>query len=242
MAGRARRGGLLLLTAVVVLLATASGASAAAPRAITGPVTAVGSATATVTGTRQPGRRSDDLVRRVRDEDGYGSKSAAKSAGSGTANVAVSAGLTGLKAGTTYHYRVVATNGAGTSHGTDAVFTTTVPPDVTTGAASGISASAATLNGTVDPNSRDTTFYFEYGSSTSYGTKTPTKSAGSADEPCSRIGRHLGPADRPHLSLPHRRDERRRHEPPARTPRSRPARPNGHDGRRDVAGSDHGNA
>ena len=55
-----------------------------------------------------------------------------------------------------------------------------MPPDVTTGVASSITASAATLNGTVDPNSRDTTFYFEYGTSTSYGTKTATKSAGSA--------------------------------------------------------------
>ena len=38
-------------------------------------------------------------------------------------------------------------------------------------------------NGTVDPNSRDTTFYFEYGTSTSYGTKTAVKSAGSGASP-----------------------------------------------------------
>jgi hypothetical protein len=88
--------------------------------------------------------------------------------------------VTGLKAGTTYHYRVVANNAAGTSHGGDAVFTTLVPPDVTTGAATAISASGATLNGTVDANGRSTTYYFDYGTSTSYGSKSGSKSAGSA--------------------------------------------------------------
>ena len=39
------------------------------------------------------------------------------------------------------------------------------------------------MNGTVDPNSRDTTFYFEYGTSTSYGTKTAVQSAGSGASP-----------------------------------------------------------
>jgi hypothetical protein len=92
----------------------------------------------------------------------------------------VSATIAGLADGTTYHYRLVATNASGTGHGGDAVFTTLATPDVTTGAASGISASSATLNGTVDPNGRPTTFYFEYGTSTSYGSKTAERSAGSA--------------------------------------------------------------
>jgi hypothetical protein len=102
------------------------------------------------------------------------------SAGSGTSTSSVSAKLSGLADGTTYHYRFVATSTAGTSHGSDAVFTTLAVPDVSTGSASSITASSATLNGSVDPNGRATTFYFEYGTSTSYGTKTSTKSAGSA--------------------------------------------------------------
>ncbi len=167
--------------AAVLGLAVFTGAAlASAPSATTGPTTTVGSTTATVTGSVAPGGQATTWYVEYGTATSYGSKTTAKSAGSGSAAVDVSASLTGLKAGTTYHYRVVATNGTGTSHGTDAVFTTTVPPDVTTGAASGITASAATLNGTVDANSRDTTFYFEYGTSTSYGTKTPTKSAGSA--------------------------------------------------------------
>jgi phospholipase C len=44
--------------------------------------------------------------------------------GSGSAPVAVSAALTGLSANTSYHYRILATNAAGTSYGPDLIFTT----------------------------------------------------------------------------------------------------------------------
>jgi hypothetical protein len=97
--------------------------------------------------------------------------------------VNVTSNLAGLTPGATYHYRVVATNSAGTVHGGDAVFTTLVPPGATTGAATGIGTTTATLNGTVDPNSRATTFYFEYGPTSSYGTKTAVKSAGTGATP-----------------------------------------------------------
>jgi hypothetical protein len=109
----------------------------------------------------------------------YGKKTSSRSAGSGTADVQVSEALTGLAAGTTYHYRLVATNDGGTTRGTDGVFTTLSPPRAVTGSATGISLSSATLHGTVDPNGQATTWYFEYGTSTSYGAKTSAKSAGS---------------------------------------------------------------
>jgi hypothetical protein len=178
-----RRGSVALAAVAAVLAVVPGAARAAAPTATTGPTTVVGSTTATVTGTVVPGSQATTWYVEYGTSTSYGSKTAAKSAGSGSSPVNVSVALIGLKVGTTHHYRVVAVNDAGTSHGTDAVFTTTVPPGVTTGAASSITTSAATLNGTVDPNGRDTTFYFEYGTSTSYGTKTATKSAGSATTP-----------------------------------------------------------
>jgi hypothetical protein len=52
------------------------------------------------------------------------------------------------------------------------------PPDATTGAASGVTTNSATLNGTVNPQNLATTFHFEYGTTTSYGTSTPDQSAG----------------------------------------------------------------
>src|SRR5579875_1825462 len=47
-----------------------------------------------------------------------------QSVGSGTSPVSVSASLSGLSAGTIYHYRLEATNGSGTGYGSDATFTT----------------------------------------------------------------------------------------------------------------------
>jgi hypothetical protein len=49
------------------------------------------------------------------------------------------------------------------------------PPTVTTGAATGVSTSAATLHGQLNPNARSTHYHFEYGTTTSYGTSTATK-------------------------------------------------------------------
>jgi phosphodiesterase/alkaline phosphatase D-like protein len=163
-----------------ILAFLAGSAVAAAPAATTGPATAIGATTATVTGSVDPGGQSTTWYVEYGMSTSYGSKTSSKSAGSGSASVDVSSDLSDLTSGTTYHYRVVASNGAGASHGGDAVFTTLVPPAAATGTASSITASTATLNGTVDPNGRSTTYYFEYGSSTSYGTKTSAKSAGSA--------------------------------------------------------------
>jgi phosphodiesterase/alkaline phosphatase D-like protein len=165
---------------LLVLGLSAGSAAAAAPAATTGPATAVGSTTATVTGTVDPGGQSTTWYVEYGTSTSYGSKTDSASAGTGTSAVSVSSDLTSLTPGATYHYRVVATNGSGTSRGSDAVFTTLVPPVATTGSASGITASSATLNATVDPNGRATTYYFEYGTSTSYGTKTSTASAGSS--------------------------------------------------------------
>ncbi|MBW8878513.1 MAG: S-layer homology domain-containing protein [Acidobacteria bacterium] len=55
----------------------------------------------------------------------------------------------------------------------------TPPPSVTTTPASGISQSAATLNGTVNPNGASTNAYFEWGTTTGYGNTTFSQNVGS---------------------------------------------------------------
>jgi hypothetical protein len=162
-----------------IALAFAGAAAAATPAAITGPVTSVGPTTATATGTVNPGGQATTWYVEYGTTTSYGTKTANVSAGSGTANTAVSASLTGLTAGTTYHYRVVATNSSGTARGSDGIFTTSAGPVAVTGSATSVTTTTATLNGTVDPNGRATTWFFEYGTSTSYGSKTAEKSAGS---------------------------------------------------------------
>ena len=50
-------------------------------------------------------------------------------------------------------------------------------PAVTTTAATGVTASAATLNGTVNPEGQATTYQFQYGATMSYGTNVPVTPA-----------------------------------------------------------------
>ena len=69
-------------------------------------------------------------------------------------------------------------------------------PTATTTAATAITATTATLNGTVSPNGETTNYFFEYGTTTSYGTKTTTTEAkGNAnDKPVSADVTGLAPS------------------------------------------------
>ena len=113
----------------------------------------------------------------------YGSKAPAspKGIGSGAQSIEVSNEISGLQPGTTYHFRVSATNGAGTSHGEDQTFTTPGVPVVATEAPSNVSAHEATFNASVNPTGAATSYQFEYGKTTAYGSKIPAaaKSVGS---------------------------------------------------------------
>ena len=170
----------LLLLCLCAALAGAGAASAAtAPTATTGPVTATAPTTATVSGSVNPEGSATTWYVEYGTSVSYGTKTSSVSAGSGTASTAVSASLASLKPATTYHYRFVATSSAGTGHGADGILTTSSLPAVVTGAPTAVTTTSATLNGTVDPSGRPTTWYFEYGTSTGYGTKTPVKDAGS---------------------------------------------------------------
>jgi hypothetical protein len=81
--------------------------------------------------------------------------------------------LSELQPGTTYHYALVATNAAGTSTGQDATFTTQppLPPLATTGESSSVTQTTATITGTVDTQGLPTSYEFELGTDTSYGTQ-----------------------------------------------------------------------
>jgi hypothetical protein len=69
--------------------------------------------------------------------------------------------------------------------GTTSSTSTTSPtaPSATTGSASNLGQSSATLSGTVNPDGQATTYYFEYGTSSSYGTQTGPTSVGSGTTP-----------------------------------------------------------
>ena len=71
--------------------------------------------------------------------------------------------MTGLQPDTTYYVEVMATNSAGTTDGPIITFTTSNVPSPTTQAATGITGTAATLNGSVNPEGSATSVSFVYG-------------------------------------------------------------------------------
>ena len=160
----------------------------------------------------------------------YGLQTAEVDAGSGTGAVDASANLTGLTNDTTYHYRVVATNAAGVTRGSDRTLKTDArpgPPGATTGSARNVSPVAARLSASVDPNGRATTYHFEYGTTTSYGKRTADASAGSGQSARSVSAAHLGPEPQHALPLPRRGGQRRGHRPRARPQLRHAAQPAG---------------
>ena len=171
--------GLLLAAAVAALSFGAGQALAAAPVVTTGSAATVTATSVTVAGAVDPSALATTWHVEYGTSLSYGSTTTSSSAGSGTTAVDVSAVLSGLTAGTTYHYRVVAVNSSGTTNGADATFLTTAPPTVVTGAASAITPTTATVSGTVDPRGRATTWVVEFGQTTSYGSTSTSRSAGS---------------------------------------------------------------
>jgi phosphodiesterase/alkaline phosphatase D-like protein len=149
----------------------------AAPAATTSSAVAVSSSSATLRGTVDPNAEDTSWRFEYGTSSSYGSATQSNRSAGGTKNVSVTAAVAGLAAGTTYHFRVVATNASGTSGGGDRTFTTRAgAAAATTGPAQGVGATNATLTGTVDPAGRSTSWYFEYGTSAGYGSRTASRS------------------------------------------------------------------
>jgi hypothetical protein len=170
----------------------ASAASPAAPAASTAAATNVAQSSATANGTVNPNGTDTSYYFQYGTTTSYGSSSPSTSAGSGSADVPVSASLTGLASSTTYHYRLVAVSTAGTTDGADETFTTTTPPAVTSGAASRITHSSAGVTGVVNPEGQATTYSFRYGTTTAYGLQTSPSSVGSGTTPVAVHGTLYG--------------------------------------------------
>jgi hypothetical protein len=82
--------------------------------------------------------------------------------GSGEAFAPVAAELSGLKVGTSYHYRVSATNEFGTVPSADETFSTLPAVLIETESASNVAATSATLEALIDPLGSSATCEFQY--------------------------------------------------------------------------------
>jgi hypothetical protein len=96
---------------------------------------------------------------------------------SGSIPVAVHSNLSGLQEGVTYNFRLATANANGSGDGEDQAFTTTTPLTIDAAEAKNLSATAADLTAKINPDNGDTTYRFEYGTSTAYGTTVPVPDA-----------------------------------------------------------------
>jgi virginiamycin B lyase len=92
------------------------------------PVTDATDSTATLRGLVTPAAQATTYYFEYGTTAAYGGVTAAAPAGQGGSAVSVQAPIAGLAASTTYHYRVVATNGTDTTRGPDRTFATGATP------------------------------------------------------------------------------------------------------------------
>jgi hypothetical protein len=145
------------------------------PTVITTAATGIGANTATLNGTVNANNISTAVSFNYGLTTSYGSTAPGiPSPVTGNTTTPVSAAIAGLAPNTTYHFQVSGTSSNGTSNGNDMTFTTTgPPPTVVTTAATGVTGTTATLNGTVNANGVVATVTFEYGLTVAYGTTIP---------------------------------------------------------------------
>ena len=103
--------------------------------------------------------------------------------GAGFTSIPVTVNLGGLEGNTPYEIRFAATRPLGlpTSYSAPETFTTSpTPPSIESSSSSTVTVNSADLQGLVNPHGADTTVHFEYGTTPSYGQRTPDVDIGSA--------------------------------------------------------------
>lgn len=117
--------------------------------------------------------------------EALGMRSVTQAIGSGYAIANAPAFINALAAHTVYFYRLVAENALGRTNGITYSFATNTnpaptghAPTVRTDAATNIMSTSVNLEGRTTPNGSATSYWFEYGTSSSLGNTTPFQSVG----------------------------------------------------------------
>jgi hypothetical protein len=156
---------------------TCTVASPGPPIVTTDPATLIASFSARLKGSVNPHDLTTTFHFQYGSTTSYGLTTPPESR-SGNTSQNVSANISGLMANHVYHFRIMASNAAGTRFGADRTFTTlnpTGPPVVSTDAATNVASHSAKLNGLLDPHGLSTTVRFQYGTTTNYGSTTPVQ-------------------------------------------------------------------
>jgi WD40-like Beta Propeller Repeat len=179
------------------------GADIVIPDVATGAVTGSkvvgeGRIEATLNGTVNPdkeGEASCLFVWGTSSEFGQEAKCEPEKVADGGVPVAVHARLSAagaLAPDTTYHYRLEASNKNGTNAGEawqDGEFTTP-GPGLRSETVSDVASTSVTFNATVNPHGAPTSYYFQYGTSTAYGSLAPGTQLGSGEADV-EVSRHV---------------------------------------------------
>jgi hypothetical protein len=117
----------------------------------------------------------------------------------------VSPELSGLAPQTTYHFRIVAKTVDGTTLGPDGTVTTLSPALISEEAVTQVTSTSARLGAIINPLGAETTYQFEYGSTTAYGQVIPASDGdagdGTANVPVSAVVEGLTPGTEYHMRL-----------------------------------------
>lgn len=159
--------------------------AAASPSVVTGDARHISETSAVLRGTVNPNGSGTTYYFQWGLDANYGVQSKSVSAGSGTKNMTVQATAGDLIPGTTYHFRLVASNRFGVTVGADRTFTTAghPPPSAATGPATQITSSGATLTGVINPQSEQTSWAFQYGLTASYTSQTLSQTVAAVNTP-----------------------------------------------------------
>jgi hypothetical protein len=164
------------LASLVLSLVAATAATAASPTVTTLSATSIGQAAATLRADVNPRGAATTYAFQYGTTTAYGSQTPARSAGAGSDPTRVTFRLTGLTPGVRYHFRVIASNADGTTAGGDRSFRARLPaaqpPAVLGTAPFAPTATGVAFTALVNPNAAETTYRFQYGTSTAYGLET----------------------------------------------------------------------
>lgn len=163
--------------------------TAGAPKVVTESATLPTNSTVVFTGRVVPNGAPTTYWYEYGETTALGTRTPEQSIGSGFASIPTQTYVAGLKANTTYYFRLNARNRFSVVEGDTSSFRTnanppTPPgsaPTVSTSDASDISRTTANLSGRVDPNGSETSYWFEYGEDTTFGKVTSFQSAGNGD-------------------------------------------------------------
>lgn len=172
-----------------------------APIVVTGVATTITATSVKFNGTVNGSGRTARYFFQYGETTSYGLSTKISSVASASP-LPVNVAQTGLFGGRTYHFRLVGTldtsaNPVDFYYGADATFTT-LGPVVSTLPATGIAALSATANGTVNPQGKTTTVYFEYGLTATgaavqtFTLKTPVQTFGGTEVSVMGLMKPLG--------------------------------------------------